>query len=84
VLESRILGRQRAGSDASEADLSVLAWQESQREAIAPEEGLRVIDADTTEGDIVLKVCAMLSQSASGMNGWLRREGQEANHSTRP
>jgi uncharacterized protein len=65
VLESRILGRQRAGGDASEADLAVLAWQESRREAITPEECMRVIDADTTESDIVSKILGMVRQPAA-------------------
>jgi aminoglycoside phosphotransferase family enzyme/predicted kinase len=63
VLESRICDRQQAGVDASEADLAVLAWQESHGEAIAPEERLVVIDADTTHGDIVAEIRAVLGQT---------------------
>jgi len=48
VLRARIAARKRAAHDASEADLSVLAWQEAHEEAINPEEGLDVIEIDTT------------------------------------
>lgn len=64
VLESRIRGRRQAGLDASDADLEVLAWQESHREAIAPDEGIAVIDADTTDVSIVPRICARVRQPA--------------------
>jgi aminoglycoside phosphotransferase family enzyme/predicted kinase len=60
VMESRIRARQHAAVDASEADLAVLAWQESQFEAVAPEERLMVVDADTARGDIVAEIIAAL------------------------
>ncbi len=65
VLEARIRGRQQDGSDASEADLEVLASQESRREAIAPDEGFVVIDVDTTDADIVSKVRGLFQPPAA-------------------
>jgi predicted kinase len=65
VLESRIRGRQQAGLDASEADLAVLAWQQAHREAITVDEEMKVIDIDTTEGDLVSKIREKLSHSAA-------------------
>lgn len=56
VLEARIRERARAGSDASEADIGVLNWQRAHYEAIHPEEGLTVIDADTTRDSVVMDV----------------------------
>jgi len=56
VLEARIRERARAGSDASEADIAVLNWQRAHYETIDPEEGLAVIDADTTRDSVVADV----------------------------
>jgi aminoglycoside phosphotransferase family enzyme/predicted kinase len=53
VLRSRIVDRQRRGIDASEADLAVLAWQREHGDPLAPEERLRVIEADTTRATVV-------------------------------
>ena len=59
VLEARIAARQRAQADASEADLAVLAWQESDREPVTADEGLTLIDADTTRATVVADVAKM-------------------------
>jgi uncharacterized protein len=56
VREARVIERQRSQADASEADLAVLARQESQFEPITDGEGLFVIDADTTHADVVTGV----------------------------
>jgi len=58
VLEARIGRRARSGSDASEADLAVLKWQEEYLEPISDEEGFAVIDADTTRPEVVAEVLA--------------------------
>src|SRR5690606_37877711 len=47
-LEVRLKDRNRAGTDASEADLEVLAWQERHFEPLRESEGLATLDADTT------------------------------------
>jgi predicted kinase len=64
VLEARIVERQRARADASEADLAVLAWQELHCEPIAADEGLRVIDADTTRACVVSDVCENIAAAS--------------------
>jgi aminoglycoside phosphotransferase family enzyme/predicted kinase len=51
VLRARILERTRARSDASEADLGVLARQLRHAEAPTADEGIEVIRADTTRPD---------------------------------
>jgi aminoglycoside phosphotransferase family enzyme/predicted kinase len=56
VLEARIRERTRSAHDASEADLAVLDWQRTHFESIGPEEGLAVIDADTTRDSVVSDV----------------------------
>ena len=53
VLRARIMKRQRAGDDASEAGTDVLAWQETRSESVTPDESFVVIRADTTEPNIV-------------------------------
>jgi hypothetical protein len=63
-LESRLVERQRDHSDASEADLAVLAWQQSHLEPIAAAEQLAVIDADTTREAIVSEVYDSLREQA--------------------
>lgn len=65
VLQARITRRQHA-RDASEADLDVLAWQLAHAEPVAADEGLRVIDADTTRADVVPVVhAALLARDAA-------------------
>ena len=48
VLRARLAERQRAGQDLSEADSSVLDWQLQRREPVADNEGIEVIELDTT------------------------------------
>ena len=62
VLESRIAARERAGADASEADRRVLELQQARFEPIDADEGLRVIDADTTRVDVVSQVLQQLGR----------------------
>jgi hypothetical protein len=62
VLESRIAARERAGVDASEADRRVLALQQARFEPVDADEGLAVIDADTTRADVVRQVLQQLGR----------------------
>jgi aminoglycoside phosphotransferase family enzyme/predicted kinase len=48
VLRQRLAARAAAGSDASEADAAVLAWQMAHAEPLRPEEGFDCIDVDST------------------------------------
>jgi predicted kinase len=64
ALEARIADRRRARADASEADIAVLDWQESHREPITRDEGLTVIDADTTRANIANEVRETLCTSS--------------------
>jgi aminoglycoside phosphotransferase family enzyme/predicted kinase len=63
VLEARIAARQRAAVDASEADSSVLALQETCFEPVCAAEQLSVIDVDTTRADAVAQVLERLRQA---------------------
>jgi aminoglycoside phosphotransferase family enzyme/predicted kinase len=56
VLQGRVAARRQAATDASEADLAVLEWQRTRFEPIRAEEGLRVIDTDTSGGDVMSRV----------------------------
>lgn len=49
ILRRRIQERAARGNDASEADLSVLQWQQQHAEVIDPGEGIEVIDVQTTD-----------------------------------
>ena len=51
LLHERITQRQRAGTDASEADIRVLELQLARFEAIRADEGLTVINVDTAGAD---------------------------------
>jgi aminoglycoside phosphotransferase family enzyme/predicted kinase len=62
VLESRVASRGERGSDASEANLSVLEWQHAHAEPIDDAEGLQVIEADTTRATVVAEVEAGLNR----------------------
>jgi predicted kinase len=62
VLEARIAERREARTDASEADLAVLAWQEAHREPITADEGALVVDADTTRPNVVAEICETLQR----------------------
>lgn len=53
VLQARIVERRQRKDDASEADLSVLAWQETHFEPISAQEALMVLEATTAEPDAV-------------------------------
>ena len=61
VLEARIAERDRSGADASEADLSVLQWQEKHFEPIEADEGLAVIDVDTTRSGAVSEILGWIT-----------------------
>lgn len=56
VLRERIAARARGGDDPSEADLAVLEMQEIDLEPIADDEGLPVLDADTTRPGVLEEV----------------------------
>lgn len=62
-LEARLGKRARAGVDASEADLSVLNWQNAHVEPVLASEGFEMIDADTTSSEVVPKVIGRLLQT---------------------
>ena len=61
LLRQRIIARLAAAQDPSEADISVLERQVAQCEAIAGDEGLTVITANTARTDVVATVLAELS-----------------------
>lgn len=48
ILRERILQRHAIGSDASEADLDVLHWQQQCHEPVATEEGFATLEIDTS------------------------------------
>jgi predicted kinase len=60
VLRQRIAARAQAGDDPSEANLAVLEMQEIDLEPIASDEGLPVLEADTTRPAVVDEVTAAL------------------------
>ena len=60
VLRARIGKRLRAGADASEAGVDVLAWQEARVESLAADEPFVVIQAETTRQGIVAEVLARI------------------------
>ena len=53
ILRARLAERRRAGQDASEADDRVLDWQLQRLEPVEPDEGIEVIEIDTTRPDLV-------------------------------
>ncbi len=53
VLEQRITERSRRANDASEADLSVMRWQTTQFDVLEPGESFSVVDASTTDADLM-------------------------------
>jgi predicted kinase len=53
ALESRIRERSQGREDASEADLSVLCWQEAHFEPIEADEQIPVVEAMTVKADVV-------------------------------
>jgi predicted kinase len=56
VLETRITERNRRNADASEADLSVLRWQETNFEAIHPTEPFTVIHSTAADPEAPIRV----------------------------
>jgi predicted kinase len=60
VLEARIAARLAEAADASEADRGVLALQQKRFVPLDAAEGLAVIDADTTQTDVVSRVLQQL------------------------
>jgi aminoglycoside phosphotransferase family enzyme/predicted kinase len=62
VLRDRVQQRQRASKDASEANADVLEWQLGEREAIDPDEGLRVVHLDATGDDVFARAVEVLRQ----------------------
>ncbi len=58
-----LAAREREAADASEADSSVLALQETRFEPVCAAEQLRVIDVDTTRADAVAQVLERLLQA---------------------
>ncbi|HTY93256.1 MAG TPA: AAA family ATPase [Steroidobacteraceae bacterium] len=60
VQRTRIERRRAGGLDASEADLRVLAWQQEHLQAPAADEGITILDADTTEVDVVERITRSL------------------------
>jgi aminoglycoside phosphotransferase family enzyme/predicted kinase len=51
VLRRRVAERFARGTDASEADLTVLRWQEAHAEPVFADEGLSSLDVDTTHAE---------------------------------
>jgi uncharacterized protein len=51
VLRQRVAQRHALGADASEADLEVLRWQEAHEQPVHADEGLSMIEVDTSRGD---------------------------------
>jgi aminoglycoside phosphotransferase family enzyme/predicted kinase len=56
ILRARIAARGKRGSDPSEADGSVLAWQGSHQEPVTAEEPFKVMQVDTTDCGALEKV----------------------------
>ena len=48
ILRARVAQRRERGTDASEADLAVLQWQETHVEPLLASEGLVAVEVDTT------------------------------------
>jgi uncharacterized protein len=60
VQMARIEQRRAGGGDASDADLQVLEWQQRHSQAVAADEGPCILDADTTEADVVERIFRQL------------------------
>ena len=56
LLRTRIRERALRGTDASEADLSVLAWQQAHQDPLHSDEGFAIIDVDTGAGAPIAEV----------------------------
>lgn len=61
VLRSRIAARERAGTDPSEANLSVLDWQLRHYEPLQPQEPFAVIEAGSDEPRALLRLKSQLA-----------------------
>jgi hypothetical protein len=72
VLRERIMRREQARRDASEANLAVLAWQQERFQELRADEGLPIIRADTTEHDVAsitvqrVRACTTKTRRAVG------------------
>jgi predicted kinase len=53
VLRARVQARCQRGEDPSDADLSVLQWQESHCEAIQKDESFILFEAMTSRSDVI-------------------------------
>jgi predicted kinase len=51
MLRTRVAQRRERGTDASEADLAVLQWQETHEEPLLASEELVAVEVDTTGGE---------------------------------
>jgi aminoglycoside phosphotransferase family enzyme/predicted kinase len=65
LLRTRIAQRQRAATDASEADEGTLGWQLHHFDAVRAEEGMLVIEADTSSANVVNHVLNAAGKTAS-------------------
>ncbi len=65
VLRRRVAARATAGTDASEANVSVLEWQLHHTETVQPAEGLTVVPVDTA-GQITPAAIAALARRCGG------------------
>jgi hypothetical protein len=63
VLETRVRDRAGAGTDASEAGLEVLKWQEGHLEPVLDEEGFAITDVDTMSPDAVSRTLRRLPRA---------------------
>ena len=63
ILRERVMSRQSAGKDASEADLAVLDWQLQNHERIGAEESLDVAHVETNRADAVAQAFSVLRKS---------------------
>ena len=63
VLRVRLADRQRSGVDASEAEASVLDWQLQRVEPIEADEGIEVIEIDTSRPELIAFAEAEIGKS---------------------
>jgi predicted kinase len=64
LLQARIVQRQQRRDDPSEADLAVLAWQESHFEPPQPHEGLAILELQGPESTAIDALAARISRLA--------------------
>jgi len=65
VLEARVRERAGGGTDASEADLAVLRWQQAHYDPLGPEEGCAVVEVDTAQDVPIGEVLRRLAEQGS-------------------